>query len=222
MDKGVQFYSWKDPKNLVHKLQWKFLNFVVDLSRKKKISKFSENIIDEAVSSDQFFWASGEPWWSIEMIEKGAYKLLEALKSITKDKKEIKKGEDYYKEILSTAFWWQREGKIEEKAQKYKENVKIPFKERTLEDGKPEVYDAFMYMMKKKMKEASEKKEFEKAIMWRDAIIKIETKNDIYDTMHAVDFLRLEVKDEELKKLMDKYKTKYNKINPGQPELRHS
>ena len=221
IERGVQFYSWKDPKNLVHKLQWKFLNYLLEITRSKKVSYSKLNIVDEAVASDQFFWASGEPWWSIEMIEKGAFQLLYALKKITNNKEEIEKGENYYKEILSIAFWWQREGKIEERSIKYKENVKIPFRERTIEDGKPEVYNAFINMMKEKMKEAVQEKNFEKAILWRDAIIKIENKNDIYDAMHATDLLRIEVSDKSLRELMDKYKEEYKKIKPGQPEFRH-
>ena len=221
IDKGIQFYSWKDPKNKVHQLQWKFFNYVVKISKDKKLTKEAQEKIDKAMASDQFFWASGEPWWSIEVIEKGAWMLLEALKGIPKvTKKQIKKGEEYYKDILSTAFWWQRSGRIEKMAEQYKEATKIPFKERTLEAGKPEVYYAFIEMMKRKMKEATKNNNFEKAILWRDAIWKLETKNDIYDAIHAVDLLRQEVADPDLRELMDSYKEKYKRIKSGQPELR--
>ncbi len=221
IEKGIQFYSWKNPKNKVHKLQWQFLNYLLRLSKKRTLSKRIGDKIDQALASDQFFWASGEPWWSIEMIEKGAWQMLKALKSLPNiTKKEIQKGEKLYRDILATAFWWQRSGKIEEKSKKYREAVRIPFKERTLEAGKPEVYYAFLEMMKKKMKEAAKNKNFEKAILWRDAIWKLETKNDIYDAIHAVDLLRLEVSDPQLTKLMERYKEKYKKIKPGQPELR--
>ena len=173
------------------------------------------------MASDQFFWASGEPWWSIEMIEKGAWSVLNVLKSLPGIKKEeVEKGERYYKDILSIAFWWQRSGKIEKMARKYREIVKIPFKERTVGAGKPEEYSAFIEMMKKKMWEATKKKNFEKAILWRDAIWKLETKNDIYDTIHVVDLLRKEVPDPTLRELMDKYRKKYKRIKSGQPEER--
>ena len=105
-------------------------------------------------------------------------------------------------------------------AKRYREIVKIPFKERTLEVGKPEVYFAFLEMMKRKMFEAARKKNYERAILWRDAIWKLETKNDIYDAIHAVDLLRMEIPDPELRKLMDRYKEKYEKIKSGQPEMR--
>ncbi len=219
--KGIQFYSWKNPKNKVHKLQWEFFHYVLELSRKKNISPLAKNKLYKAMASDQFFWASGEPWWSIEMIEKGAWMLLQALKLFPHLREyQFKKGEQYYKEIISNAFWWQRSGKIEKKAQRYKEETRIPFKERTLEKGKPEVYYAFIDTMRKKMWQAAKEKNFERAILWRDAIEKIETKNDIYDAIHACDLLRLEVPDSKLRKLMDKYKNKYKKISPGQPELR--
>lgn len=221
IEKGIQFYSWKDPKNQVHQMQWQFLDFLRQTAKKKNLSDKNKDDLDKAVSSDQFFWASGEPWWSIEMIEKGAWTIIQALKSLPcKDSKEIKKGEEYYKNILALAFWRQRSGKIESLSQKYKEAIKIPFKERTLDAGKPEVYYAFISMMKKKMQEAQKTKNFERAILWRDAIWKLETKNDIYDAIHAVDLLRTEVSDSSLTKLMDKYKKKYQELRPGQPEKR--
>ncbi len=218
---GVQFYSWKDPKNKVHEKQWKFLHFLVAESSNKKSSFSSESKLDKAMASDQFFWASGEPWWSIEMIEKGAWNMLQALKAIPSvSETEIEKGEKNYKDILSASFWWQRSGKIERMAQKYRETIKIPFKERTLEKGRPEEYHAFIEKMKAKMKEEAKKENFEKAILWRDAIWKLETKNDIYDAIHVVDLLRMETYDADIRKLIEKYKKKYNEIKPGQPEKR--
>jgi hypothetical protein len=169
------------------------------------------------MASDQFFWASGEPWWSIEMIEKGALAMVEALKSLPSlTKTQIQKGEDYYRKILAIAFWWQRSGKIEAMAKKYKEAVRIPFQERTLS----EYYYAFLEILKKEMEKAAKEKKFEKAIMWRDAIWKLETKNDIYDTIHVIDLLRMQMTEPKLEKLIQKYKQKYQKISPGQPELR--
>lgn len=221
IERGIQFYSWKNPKNKVHDLQWKFLNYVRELARKKTLSEEIQEKLDKSLASDQFFWASGEPWWSIEMIEKGAWSLLTALKSFPNIKKEeVKKAEKYYSDILSAAFWWQRSGKIGMMAKKYKEGVKIPFKERTLEKGEPEKYFAFIDLMKKEMRKAAKEKNFEKAILWRDAIWKIEHKNDIYDTIHVEDILRKEVPDPVLQEMVEKYKKKYEKIKSGQPESR--
>lgn len=226
IEKGLQFYSWKSPKNKIHKLQWQFLNYLRSLIEKKKFSKKIIKNYDEAIASDQFFWASAEPWWSIEMIEKGAFKMLKVLESITKNKKEIERGEKFYYQIISTAFKWQRSGKIEEKSKKYREAVKIPFKERTLEVGGGEVYKTIISLIRRKIKEAVKRENYEKAILWRDAIWKLETKNDIYDLVHVVDLLRIELPEEfkkldpKLNELFFKYKEKYKKIECGQPEIR--
>lgn len=226
IEKKLHFYSWKDPKNKIHQLQWKFLKYLRSLINKRKTSKRITRKYDEAIASDQFFWASGEPWWSLEIIEKGAFKLLKVLKSITKNKKEVERGEKFYHDIISTAFQWQKSGKIEEKSRKYREAVKIPFKERTLEIGGKEVYRIIINLMKKKISESVKNKNYERAILWRDAIWKLETKNDIYDTIHVVDLLRMELPEEfkkldpKLNELFWKYKEKYKRIQSGQPEMR--
>lgn len=228
IEKNLQFYSWFNPKNKIHKLQWKFLNYVRKLIKKKRVTKKTLDDYDRAMASDQFFWASAEPWWSVEMIEKGAFAILKVLKKITKSKKELKIGEMFYSKIVQTAFEWQRSGKIEEKSRKYREAVKIPFKERTLEVGGLEVYKKIISLIKKKEKEAAKKKNYERAILWRDAVWKLETKNDIYDMMHVVDLLRIELPEEfksldpKLNELFLKYKEKYKKIRSGQPEIRRT
>ena len=70
------------------------------------------------------------------------------------------------------------------------------------------------------MWESTKKKNFERAILWRDAIWKLETKNDIYDAIHAVNLLRTEVPDSKIREVIEKYKKKYNQMKPGQPEMR--
>jgi len=224
IEKKVPFYSWKDPKNKVHELQWGFTRYILKLAKKRKISLKLKEKIDQALASDHFFWASGEPWWSLEMIEKGAWALFEVSKLLSKNKAEFEKGKNYYLRILATAFQWQRAGKIEEKTRKYKEAVRIPFKERSFEISKEgkKIYEDVISLIKKKMVLSARKKNYERAILWRDAIWKLETKNDIYDLLHIVDLLRIEIP-EKFKKLdpkLNELMAEYRKIKSGQPELR--
>lgn len=224
--KGTQFLSWNDPENPIHAWQWEFMSFVLKIVQKLNPQKPFYNDVrakmDQALHSCQYWWASAKPWWSLEMIENGAWKFLDVLRSIPDlPKEDLKKGEDLYQRIVLKAFEWQRTGYIRKLAQSMQQQTKIPFKKRTLEAGKPEVYWAFINTMKKEMQKAARAKEFEKAILWRDAITKIENQDDIYDAIHATDLLRLSLpKQGELEKLMDKYKKKYKKIRGGQPEQR--
>jgi ribosome-associated translation inhibitor RaiA len=227
IEKNIQFLSWSDPENIIHKWQWELFNLVLgevyildknnpryDLIRKK---------MDSALASDHFWWASAKPWWSLEMIESGAYQLLDTIRNIPDISKEkLEKARDYYEKIISTAFNWQRTGRIRQMMQEQKSILRIPFKDRTISRGGAEkgVYYAFIDMMAKLEKGAVKKKEYEKAILWRDAAYKLKNKLDIYDTINAIDLLRIEISNEEVEKTIEEYKEKYRRIRGGQPEQR--
>lgn len=225
LKKGTQFLSWNDPTNPIHAWQWELTGFtlkiVEKLDQKKLYYKTVRAKMDKALHSCQYWWASAKPWWSLEMIEGGAWRLLNVLFSIPDlPKEKLKRGEELYERIVLKAFEWQRTGYVRQLTQSREKQIKIPFKKRTLLAGKPEVYWAFIDTMKKEMKKAARLGEFEKAILWRDAIIKIENLDDIYDAVHAADLLRTIVPGDELGKLMDDYKAKYKKMRGGQPEQR--
>jgi hypothetical protein len=179
--------------------------------------------MDEAEASDHFWWASAKPWWSMEMIEQGSFRLMQIVKtSGVASESEVSMASELYLKIVSTAFEWQRSGKIRQMASERDNNLKIPFKERTFEVGGEQgaIYQAFIEMMKNLEKKAVGREEYEMAIFWRDAVEKIENKSDIYDVIHAVDVLRTKIPNEEVEKMLDKYTEVYRKIRGGQPEQR--
>lgn len=224
---NVVFNSWRDPKNPIHQWQWDFTNWINSLVNKldPRVPNYKKirGKMDKALHSCQFWWASGKPWWSLEMIEGGAWKVLEIAKILPGlSKKDLKMAEDYYQKIVLRAFEWQRTGYIRKLAQQMQSQIKIPFKERTLGTSKAHIYHAFLKLMEVEMKKAAKNKEYEKAVLWRDAITKIEEKNDIYDAVHVTDLLRMTVPHDKLESLIIKYKEKYKKMRAGQPEQRNA
>lgn len=229
IDRGIQFLSWSDPENPVHLWQKQFYDLT--LQEVNKISKDNprwqllRQKMDMASSSDHFWWASGKPWWSLEMIELGAFRLLDTIHHLPEVPKNVlEKALSYYEKIITTSFNWQRTGKIREMMAEQKSILRIPFKDRTIGRGGAEegVYWAFIEMMKDLEKKAAEKGEYEKAILWRDALYKLENKLDIYDTINAIDLLRIEIPHDDVEVVIEKYKEKYRKIRGGQPEQRGS
>ncbi len=221
IEKKIQFLSWNDPENIIHTWQKEFVEWVLSRVRNldPKTPQYEELMkkMDVALASDHFWWASAKPWWSVEMIEIGSFRLLDLIYNLPDvTEAEKNRAQDYYQKIMTTAFDWQRTGKIRQMAQEQHELLRIPFKEK----APKEIYDSVITLMKRQMDEAIKKEEFEKAILWRDAIIKIDKKHDIYDTIHAVDLLRLELPPGEIEALSDKYKEQYRKIRSGQPEQR--
>ncbi len=229
IDLGIQFLSWNDPENKIHKWQWELFNLVRKevgaMDRSNTIYPEVKKKMDIATASDHYWWASAKPWWSIEMIEDGAYSLLETIRMVPDVSKDIlDKTRVLYENIISTAFNWQRTGRIRTMMQDQNSILRIPFQDRTIGRGGAEegVYHAFMDMMKKLELEAAKHGEYEKAILWRDAMYKLENKLDIYDTINAIDLLRVEIPNEEVEKTIKQYKQKYVELRGGQPEQRGS
>lgn len=231
IEKSVQFLSWNDPDNPIHGWQKELVQILEhEFANMNKNDPAYEDMrakLDVALSSDHFFWASGRPWWSLEMIEDGAFRLLTALRAIPSvNPEKLERARTIYEEIVSTAFDWQRTGKIRKMAAQRNKILRIPFKERTVgratkgEPAETGVYYAFIDMMKNLEKKAADKGAYEEAILWRDAIFKLENQLDIYDTINAIDLVRVKIPHEEVEKTVQKYKEKYQKLRGGQPEQR--
>ena len=227
IDKGIQFLSWADPENPIHAWQKHFYELALAEVKAMDKSHPRWNLVrekmDVASSSDHFWWASAKPWWSLEMIELGAYRLLDTVRHVPDVSKDVlEKALGYYEKIVTTAFNWQRTGKIREMMAEQRSILRIPFKDRTIGRGGAEegVYRAFVDMMKSLEKKAAESGEYEKAILWRDAIYKLENRLDIYDTINAIDLLRVEIPHEQVEAMIEKYKEQYRQIRGGQPEQR--
>ncbi len=227
IQKNTQFLSWYDPENIIHRWQWQLFQLALGqvhaMDKNQTNYKQIRGLLDEAMASDHFWWASAKPWWSLEMIEGGAWRLLKTIRMIPDISKEnLQKAGDLYEKIISTAFEWQRSGQVRKNALLQNSILRIPFKERTVGVGGAQegVYWAFIDMMKKMEKKAAKDGEYEKAILWRDAIYKLEHKLDIYDAVNAIDLLRAQMPNEEIEKIVEKYKKGYAKIRGGQPEQR--
>ncbi len=217
IEEGNQFLTWDDKNNDIHKYQWELQKLAKEVVKKFE-TDISRRNLDIGLASDHFFWASARPWWSLEVIEGGAYALLEAIESSEAPEEIKKEAKDIYYEIIAKAFEWQRTGHIRRIYGDYKNKPRIPFKDKT--STEPWVYDAFIALMKETMEKASKKENFEEAILWRDAIWKLETKNDIYEAVHAVDLLRKQVTNAEVLDMIGKYRKQYEKLSSGQPEHR--
>ena len=115
--KAKNYYPlWKDKDNLIHQMQWEHLSITIEVAHKatecadnevsREFSGISRTILDPALHSCQFWWASKKPMWDINMVYRGLNLqrevLLNAYKAISKSgaKPELKK-EYYYKVVAA-------------------------------------------------------------------------------------------------------------------------
>ena len=109
-------------------------------------------------------------WWSIDMIERGAYELQESLLYLPGiDKKVIDKAKNLYRDIVLESFRWQREGIVDAMVEGFDEEATERIETKSL-DSDPKEYDKVISHLEKQMLEAASKLEFKRASEFRKRI----------------------------------------------------
>ncbi|HLG54271.1 MAG TPA: hypothetical protein VI485_03005 [Vicinamibacterales bacterium] len=79
--RGVPYPLWNEPANDIHQLLWRHLRLCLNLvdaaahvavrAEAKRHADIARGLLDRALHSCQFWWASRRPMWDINMIERG-------------------------------------------------------------------------------------------------------------------------------------------------------
>ena len=112
---GNYYPLWQDKNNPVHVMQWELMGLTIDCAHKAvdladnpislQFAATARELLDQALHSCQFWWASKKPMWNINMIDKGMTLqrevVLNAYKSISMSncKPEVKK--EYYYRVVA-------------------------------------------------------------------------------------------------------------------------
>jgi len=119
----IPYPLWFHPQNKIHQLQWQLTYLIIrKINRFKKDKKFKEarELLDRALNSCQYWWASAMPWWSFEIIEENTENFVKILKILEKkDLKLIKTAEKIKKKIIFMAKKWQDLGLVEKTKNHY-------------------------------------------------------------------------------------------------------
>lgn len=228
IERGIQFVSWDDPNNPIHQQQWELLRLVTQAVHAADAAapgfETARRKLDPALASDQFFWATAQPWWMIEQIESGAFLLFDALEHVPGvSAQTVQRGLDLYREILWMAYDWQRSGKVHALTSSGRDDkVRIPLREATLERGgaAAAAWEAYLHLMRTEEAAAVERRDYEAAILWRDGIYKLEHKLDVYDAWYVTDLLRHKLPNQLVEETLAEYKARYDYIRGGQVEQR--
>jgi hypothetical protein len=112
LDAHNPYPLWQSPNNAIHQYLWEHMdiamalvNKAVAVAKDKSARQYADNartLLDAALHSDQFWWASRRPWWDPNLIHRGLTKqqevILNAYKAISLSNCSPKvKRECYYK-----------------------------------------------------------------------------------------------------------------------------
>lgn len=179
--RNVPFSRWDEPQNEIHQFQWKLTNLAIktvqNCSPERKGFKKARKMLDKSLHSDQYWWASAKPWWSLEILEKGAKELLETILAVPGVSFETKaKARELYQNIVFTALDWQRKGIVEDLVKEhYDEEVTMRL-DTTAPYVPPEEFDKIIEHLKNQMLEAAKMEEYERAVQFRDRIRELKEK----------------------------------------------
>jgi len=182
IEQNTPYSRWQDADNEIHSMQWELTNLALKSinSTDKNTEDFNKvrEALDQALHSDQYWWASAMPWWSIEMIEAGARDLQNVVLQSSLPQSDKDRAEELYKNIIYTAFDWQRSGKVDELAKSADEDVtqRITTEMPYIPEDE---FNKIVGNLEKQMLEAAKTKEYERAAQIRDRITELNEKKDI-------------------------------------------
>lgn len=174
LERNEPFSRWQDSQNPIHVLQWKLSNLAMDVvhhaDHQSSGWQAARVALDRAIHSDQYWWASAKPWWSLEMIERGAKELRDTV-LMTPDVSQEKKllAQELYQKIIFLGFDWQREGIVEQLAHQEDEEVRQLTDQAMPKLPKKEM-DKIVANLTKEMDLMVGRQEFERAAQLRDRI----------------------------------------------------
>lgn len=125
LTRAIPYPQWSDPDNDIHRLQWELTYLAIEALEllPSDSAEFPEAraILDRALHSCQYWWASCRPWWNISMIERGANLLFRVLAQIAPyvptDK--VTRARELADGIVAEAQEWQTSGKARRVQQQY-------------------------------------------------------------------------------------------------------
>jgi len=179
LEQNTPFSRWKNEDNQIQMWQWELTNLAINevekLSPEDPVYPKVRKALDRALHSDQYWWASAQPWWSIEMMEGGAKEFKNILQILPIDQQKKDYAKELYLKIIQEAFDWQRSGKVEELSKLADEDVTQRITTETPYIPKEE-FDQIVKNLENQMLTAAENKEYERAAQIRDRVKELKEK----------------------------------------------
>lgn len=182
LEQKTPFSRWNDETNPIHRMQWQLTNMAIDTIAKLSAAdpEFPRlrAALDRAMHSDQYWWASASPWWSIEMIEGGAKELNDVVQRNPASTDERRAAaQKLYHDIVFTAFEWQRTDRIAERIKAADEDITQRITRELPHIPRPE-FETMIRNLETQMLAAAKNKEYERAAQLRDRVQELLSKKD--------------------------------------------
>lgn len=110
----VPFGLWNHPANPIHKLQWQLTHHVIGVVRGASDDPtfdVARRLLDQALTSDKYWWASASPWWDMTIVIRETQRLVDVLSTLTKiQPKMMNTAERLMQQVATTVELWEKTG----------------------------------------------------------------------------------------------------------------
>jgi len=119
----IPFGLWDHPDNPIHKAQWELTSFVIHVVEDHPDDPTYEaarRLLDQALTSDKYWWASASPWWDAAIVIRETQKLADVIAPLTNLKTSTKnRVEKLMKQVATTAELWDKTGLAKQRQENY-------------------------------------------------------------------------------------------------------
>ncbi|MBI4276271.1 hypothetical protein HY629_00315 [Candidatus Uhrbacteria bacterium] len=177
--KKAPFSRWDDRTNAIHRSQWQLTALAIRavhqaLRRGDRATK-ARNLLDAALHSDQYWWASAKPWWSLENIEAGAFDLLTAVRAIPRvSHATLARAKDFYDRIIFTGFRWQRAGIVDALVREHYDEEVAERLDTTVPTMRTAEFKRIVDHLRDQMRAAAKDEEYDRAQQFKKRILELE------------------------------------------------
>lgn len=120
---NVPFGLWNSPTNPIHKLQWQLTHAVIAAVRRSVNDPnwaAGRLLLDQALTSDKYWWASASPWWDVTIVIRETQRLADVIRplmTLPVDDRNTVAG--LMEKLAAEATWWDKSGQAKERQMSY-------------------------------------------------------------------------------------------------------
>lgn len=82
----IPFGLWNHPKNEIHQAQWRLTNLIIQVVHDGLHDPYyaaARRLLDPALASDRYWWASAQPWWDAEIVLRETQRLIDVVSPLS-------------------------------------------------------------------------------------------------------------------------------------------
>ncbi len=111
---NIPFGLWNHPANPIHRLQWQLTHLVITAVRGASGDPSfdtTRRLLDQALTSDKYWWASASPWWDMTIVIRETQRLVDVLATLTHvQPKTLNTAERLMQQVATTVELWEKTG----------------------------------------------------------------------------------------------------------------